>query len=276
MADNYEDYDVPAYCMTREMAEVLVGSFLEQFERMPFHKHVKRMPITPEKKEKLVQVIENTPAWNHPERMQFEVPGGERESGIFYPERLASQVLYPRRVFTNYNRQINKSFFERKVGDFLQWVYDKGRSTFDAEVICREMRDEPQITRMRARSLEAGNLCSSMIHLYETLPEVGKHGGDTPVHVPLFIIPGATKEDLDTLAVYSTCHQHLRPEFITYVRHGVFNNDIDERYFECLEKFGTKAKAVHDELWALKNEDKEENESRIKELENYNIPFLGN
>lgn len=267
--------EIPEYRMNRQMAEFLVNTFLEQFEQMPFHRHAKRMPIRSEQKEKLISIVEKTPAWNHPKKMQFEVPGNEQESSIYYPDRLATHILYPRRVFTNYNRPVDKSLVERKVGSFLQWVYDKGKSTFDSEVICREMRDELKISAIRRASLDAGNFCSLMIHYYITLPNAGKHGGDSPVHVPLFIIPGATKTDLETLSVYSLWHQHQRPEIMTYLRHGVFNSNIEDRYFECLERFNARARLIKKELERLRAENNEKNELRISELENYKIPFLG-
>jgi hypothetical protein len=269
-------YAVPEYKMNRQMAELLVDTFLEQFQQMPFHRHIRRMQVTPKQKEKLIANIEKTPAWNHPKKMQFEVPGEEKESAIYHPENLATQIVYPRRVFTNYDRPTDKSFVEEKWGDLKEWLYDRGKSTFDAQVICREMRAEPQITRIRNKSLETGTPCSLMIHFYATLPESGKHGGETHVHVPLFAIPEATKEDLETLSVYSMWHQHARPEIInTYIRHGVFNSSIDDRYFDYLEKFEAKAKLIKDELTHLTREEKEENIARIKELQNHRTPFLG-
>lgn len=259
--------------MNRQMAEYLVDCFIGQFEQVPFHRHIKRMKISQEQREKLVSIIEKTPAWNHPERMQFKVPGTEAETSVYDNEKLAAQIIRPRRVFTNYDRAIKKSVIERTVSDLTQGIYDRGKSTFASEVICRELRDEPRITQMRTRSMEAGNPYSLMIHLYVAM-RIASHGGggETPIHVPLFIIPGASKEDLETLSVYSMWHQHQRPEVVTYLRHGVFNSEIDDRYFECLEKFNAKSESVKKELDEL--EHGKGNEARIKELRDSKIPFL--
>jgi hypothetical protein len=205
-------------------------------------------------KECLVEMIERSNAWNHPKKMQFEIPCKQVEGPCLYGSNgYLIEALHPTRIITTYNTDWVPEKAEwdpigavKKLQTLMEKRYEKMRdakeedtehhgiqSRLNHQIICRLMRAEPEITAIRQRSLEAGNRYGVEAEFYSIIEDSGKHGGDIDLYIPLFFIPGATTEDLRTLALFSMKHQIPKYEdAMSYLKHGIFTEDICQRYID--------------------------------------------
>lgn len=209
----------------KTVANFLAEEVIRQYQEMPLLGY--RVPI---KKEALVAILMQAKGFNHKKRMQFPIPepgtnkfpmsNGKHELGYFVPER----------IFANYETGFVPTTSERVVQEIENKSWKVRKEKFNPEVICRFMRDVPEITAIRKRSYDAERDFGVMVHLNTILPikEGPPHyGGEISVDIPLFFIPKASKEDYDTLARFSILNQNpIDGPFVHCTEHGVFENRL--------------------------------------------------
>ncbi len=278
--------------MEQTIAESLADSVISEFQQMPIA--VERMHID---RKELVRILGDTEYFDHKKKMQFSVSKTYlpfiREKNRLYQynvNRQLIQSLFPRRILTTDNKPYKPedAFLGSLVKiyqEMKEYFHDNRnnnrvlKSTFDAEVICREMRLEPRLSEIRARKFKEGVRIFTMAQFYalaNILKEAPHYGGNQDIqHIPLFFMPNATKEERDIFAVYSLFHQYpLQEEVGHYLEKSVFTKDINDAYHDYFTKYEPKIKEKARELKSLKKDEKK-NRAKIKELENKFIPFLG-
>jgi hypothetical protein len=218
--------------MEKAIVEGLADAVIQQYREMPLA--VSRVELD---RDKLVKVLNRARGFQHKKRMQFNIAGFEKFNSFHkyggHDNKLVAGSFCPRRVFANYTTDYIPTDFEKGRQELQEEEFEEGTEPNDyAQVICRFMRQDKKIADIRKRSLDAGHKYGVMVQLDEELPIVAgppHYGGDLKVSIPLFFIPGASKEDLDTLARFSIKMQKpVQRDIASCVSNYVF----DKRLYE--------------------------------------------
>lgn len=216
--------------MEKPQLESLADMVIQQYQEMPLE--VPRVNLD---RDKLIGVLGKATGYEHKKRMQFTIPHDEAENMFSQMDgsgKLILRSFYPRRIFTTYDTAYRPTRIEKLAQMSEEKLFSNKKARFDAEVCCRLMRRESEITDIRKRSYEAGNGYGIMVRITEELDIIDAppyHGGNQKVVLPLFFIPGASKEDLDTLAKFSIKLQRSSQADIDhFVKNSVFERNLYE------------------------------------------------
>jgi len=243
------------YAITSEIACSLADSVISQYYSMPLAVGVIEIR---NKRDILAKMLQDTPVWEDPGgKMQFPIEQDEKNKIEEYGSHgHLIQSFKPRRIIVNFDTGYDekKEFPAVTLWKSLrELLHGKEITKFDPEVIGRYVRFDERIGEIRKRSLAAGYPYGLMVHLETTLEAMD--GGDIPgtIHTPLIFIPGASQEDLETIAAFSVFHQNPRHEDIrSYQTHGVFKENIYALYQERKDNL----LKLLDGLTRLDNQDK--------------------
>ena len=216
--------------MEKKDAEFLADTVIQQLLEIPLAIPKEERIVLP--KDKLVEIILSAKASEDSERMQFEIPlcKYNKNGGLIIDS------FHPRRIITSYDTD-----YETNPG-FVAWLlmplvlkdrkkkeeeYDLGKS-WDPEVICRRLREDPETAEVRIQVLAKGAYWGLMADYSTKL--ICKDGGEKPgppVLVPLFFFPHATKQEMDVLARFSIKNQRPKhQEHSDYVVHDIFEDRL--------------------------------------------------
>lgn len=218
--------------MEKNILEGLADMVIQQYGEMPLA--IERMVLD---REKLVAVLDKATGFEHKKRMQFVIPykkQDEEEFSDINSHGLILRTAYPRRIFANYETSYKPRVGEGWRQKSEEEDFEKGIASEKSysQVCCRKMRQDPAVSEIRARSLAAGNRFGVMLKLsgeLSTIEGYPYYGGDQHFVLPLFFIPGASKEDLDTLAKFSITLQNPdQKKIANFVTNYVFEKRLYE------------------------------------------------
>ncbi|MEK6886173.1 MAG: hypothetical protein AABX17_04365 [Nanoarchaeota archaeon] len=202
--------------MNREIAYFLAETIIGQYAKMPLAISRVNLDIN-----QLAEILGSALIWEHKEKMQFEIPGEEKDAPTQSSARgYTMQTFWPRRIFCNKDKP-----FRPPLGKIVmayqrreeQQFYERRSSGLNPEVVCRDFRYNPKIKEIKHRLVAEGHEYGVMVDLYTLLGR-----DEVRVHIPLFFDPGATESDLDEFARFSVRQQNPLQEEISYANQRVF------------------------------------------------------
>lgn len=226
--------------MESATAEFLAEEVFRQFGEMPLADRAK-IKID---REAVYRLLARIPAKTEAEseRMRFLLNLPVAERSFYDSQNNARLVLEIAGLITNYDTPYNPSYWVRKGRNILEKAQDKEvrsaiekleritnepdskeseepiiMKTNDA-ILCRKIRDDPEIVRRRHTSYQSGNPYSVFAELSKSRAYTQKHGGCLWWKMPLVFIPNTPAADLRE--VLETCLKYQLP-----------SRDISESWF---------------------------------------------
>lgn len=218
--------------MEKAIIEGLADMVIQQYGEMPLA--IDRKVLD---RNKLIGILGKATGFDSEKRMQFEIPYNKHEEEAFSDinsQGLIIRTAYPRRIFANYdtNYKPSKVVGWRQKSEEEDFENGTASEKSYSQVCCRKMRHDPVVAEIRARSLAAGNKFGVMLKLSGELPTIdGRpyYSGDQHFVLPLFFIPGSSKEDLDALAKFSITLQNPdQKKIANFVTNYVFERRLYE------------------------------------------------
>ncbi len=192
--------------MEKGLAELLAKEMIRQFEAMPLAENL----TIPLDRERLAAILASIYIKEGSERMRFFSPLSIQEKSFYDNPQNARRVLTVMGVITNYSTKYHPGLLVRKYRKLgekkeearekverLRKVKSLDELNEDDIVLCRKIRDNPQIVALRVKSFEAGHKYSAFAEysVYRPIDEEHK-GGEMWWKMPLVFLPGADGETL--------------------------------------------------------------------------------